>query len=580
MTASDMIAAVPGDFLVLDAETAHFRATDGSRREAVNSAEAATLQTCATFAPRNLHAQRLAQASGWTVAQSAASLAALEARGLVRPVGSFLGALDPAPAPPLPEPLVVIRAYQRPDGLKALLDSLLVDERRHDAARRYAIVDDTLDDACAARTYAIAQAFAAESRSSVRILGTRERERALARVLAPVEASARDAARELLDPARPCAVTGSRTWNWAVLLGAGSALSILDDDTRFPLRELPGARRAFDLLDATETLVRYPDDGAELDALPLVPGEPYAALARYVGQPVQALLARDGWDARALAHRSPRELVPIARNARIVAAVPGTYGTITLDSSVYLTYPAESIGELLREPYRPERLAADRVAQGYDAPRITSFALYTPLLIDARALLPFAGTWGRVDDTYFLMLLRAIAPDAAYAHVPAMLGHADYTPRDRIARALERIPLDRNAFVSHLFAGIGETLGGTSREARLAAVGAAFATLADASDAALVERVLRWREEMTARLVRHLDQGLRAHPGAPPAWRTHVERVIEANRRGLRDDRLDATETARIRAALRQVANVAPAWIAMWEAAREAGPEACTVSLC
>lgn len=570
---TDLVSAIPGDLVVVDAASVLFRAHDGSRREIVNTADAAALHSCATFAPAGYHAERLSREYGWTPQQASALLSSLASRGLVMDAAGFLGARAAPPAPRVPEPLVVVRAYQRPDGLKVLLDSLLADEKRHGTRRRYAIVDDTPDAAHAAKTHALAAGFARATASSVHLLGIDQRGAALERALAPVPAASRAALAALLDPARPSAVTGSRTWNWAVLLSAGASLAILDDDTRFPLRELPGVRRPFDLLDATEPVVRwFDDDDALARALPESARDPYERLADDVGQPAGALLARDGWDARLLAHRSPRELLPATRNDPVIAAVPGTYGTITLDSSVYLTYPAESIADLWRAPYRHERLRCDRVAQGYEAPRLTSFASYTPLLADARELLPFAGTWGRVDDTYFLMLLRAMAPRAAYVHAPVLLGHADYGTRDRLARAAcERIPHDRNAFVASLVRSTGDTLGGGDRASRLAAVGAAMAALATAGDAHLADLVLRWRAEMATRVTRLLDGALRTRSDAPPEWRAHAERVIAVNRAALAEDRVDPAELAHCRRAIGQLADAAPWWPAMWSHARDAG---------
>jgi len=573
---AELVAATPGDLVVLDGETANWRASDGSRRELINTAEAAALQHCATFAPLDFHAQQLARATGWTPQQAAGLLAQLASRGLVRSAAEYLGALDATATARVPDPTIVIRAYQRPEGLAVLLDSLLADERRHGARRQYVVVDDTLDDGYAAKTYGLVRKFAGASASSVRMLGLHERAAALDEVLAPLANTEREIVAELLDPARPCALTGSRTWNWAVLLAAGGSLSILDDDTRFPLRTLPASHRAFDLLDATESVVRWFDEPeAPARELPELDVDPYARLADWVGQPAQALLARDGWNDRTLVHRSPRELAAAARNARVIAAVPGTYGTITLDSSVYLTYPAESIHDLWRAPYRHARLASDALAQGYEAPRLTSFALYTPLLVDARELLPFAGTWGRVDDTYFLMLLRAMAPKQAYVHAPLLLGHADFAPRDRLARATGgRIPLDRNAFVSSLALTLGDVLGGADREARLAAVGASLAALATAPDDAIADLVLRWRTDMTGRVTRQLDGALRTRRDAPAEWRAHAERIVKVNRDAIRDDRVEPDEIRASRAAIAQLAKAAPLWPKLWHHARELGTAA------
>ena len=133
--------------------------------------------------------------------------------------------------------------------------------------------------------------------------------------------------------------------------------------------------------------------------------------------------------------RRPAELAGL-RDAPIVGAVPGLYGGIAYDNSAYLAYSNRwSQASLWRAPFRRERLEADNLWHGYRAPRLVSYATYTPLLLDARELLPFAGTWGRVDDTYFLMLLRAIAAPVLFAHLPVALGHVDLAPRQRLAHA-------------------------------------------------------------------------------------------------------------------------------------------------
>ena len=560
-----LFAARPGDAVAPDGATVLFVGEDG-RREPLTRDEAAVLGVCATFAPIEFHVDRVARESGWPREVAARVVGDLQRRQLIAPLSAFVDRRD-VPREPLGAPLIVIRSFERPEGLRALLDSLLADERRYGVARRYAIVDDSRDAACVARTRALVESFARQTASSVHLLDATNRAAALARVLGDAPA----ACRAMLDPDVPSAVTGSRTWNWAVLLGAGGGLSILDDDTSFPVRRFVDVREAFDLVDGSEPIARWFDGAIDL---PVVDRDPYATMGDAVGQANTTLLARHGFDPQFALHRSPSDLRPYRGERVVLGAIPGTYGTIPLDSSIYLAHLGpDSQADLFRTPYRPERLAADRVAQGYDAPRLISSPLYTPLLIDDRDLLPFAGTWGRVDDTYFLMLTMATVPDAAFLHVPLLLGHADYAPRDRLGRATKRpLVLDRNAFVAHVFAKFASsTSARQSRALCLEAIGRHCAELAAGRDTDLNDAVLRWRSAMFAQLVGHLSDGLARYPDAPPAWRAHVAAMIEANVGQARSDRLPDGEVAHVRTALQQVADVAPHWPATWERARSAG---------
>lgn len=570
----DLYAAEPGELLVLDPRGVAAWQRDDGTRVAVSRNAALTLAACASFAPIGRHLAELSGRHGAAPEFFAPLVQELIARGLLKRPRDFLEA-PRAAAPPCPDPLIVIRSYERPRGLEALLASLADDARRHGVqGRRLAVVDDSGEPEATARTRALVRAHASRWPGETFLLGAERRAGAIDALLADVPARHRAACRALLDPALPSAVTGSRTWNFAVLLAAGSSLAILDDDTHFPLRAFPAARGAVELANANEPVARWFDAAPGDAVLPPLEEDAYAALARSIGQSPATVLARDGWDASLLAHRSPRELEACRADRTVIAAVPGTYGTIPLDSSVFLTHlGAASQRDLWRAPYRPERLAAERVAQGYEAPRLTDFASYTPLLVDARALLPFAGTSGRVDDTYFLMLLRAIAPDASFLHVPMLLGHADYARRERAANALAPLKLDRNAFVASLFGQMAGGLRSGDRARRLAAAGVLCGELAAAPSADIRNALLRWRGEMMARVTTHLVGGLQQHPDAPPAWREHAERVVAVNAAAALADAVDAAEIDRVRVALRQVAEVAEHWPAMWQRARASGTE-------
>ena len=560
--ARELCAGVPGTALRHSATATIWSCADGARH-ALAPVEADALELCAAFDTRAEHVRRLVYHLRVPPQQAERVVDDLAARGLIRTLREFLPNAAGAPDA-LPPPLIVIRSYERPLGLQRLLESLLSDEHRHGATHRYLVVDDSPHAERDAEARALTRAFATASRGKVRYLGHGERDAALAHVLEGFDEAQRAALLPMLSPHHPSAVTGSRTWNWAVLAAAGGALSILDDDVSFPLRVPPNARTEWDLRPALTATTRYFDDDGHRRLAPL-PDEPYAWLARSVGQRPGSLLARDGIDAASCRGQAAAALHALAQDAPVAGAIPGIYGAIPFDSSAYLTATdPQSNADLWREPFRVERFDADRLWNGVHAPRLVPEAVYTPLLLDARALLPFAGTWGRVDDQYFLMLLRAIASPIQFALVPALLGHEDPAPRHRRERARQPLLLDRNAWLASVFGDAAAGLAGADRAARLALLGAHCAALASLADAELERRILAWRGFMMLQLVGHQNYALQQHPDAPEPGREQVRAIVAANEGAMATERIGADELTRYRNGLRQVADVAPLWPSIW----------------
>ena len=561
-----LFAAVP--CLIEGAGGAGVRHRDWNGVERTIAArDAELLGCCAVFRPRDAQVRELERAG---LRDAGARFDAWVAAGLVADAATLLRpAMPTLPASPPPAPLLVVRSYERPAGLQRLLDSIRRDGERTGVAHELAVVDDTLDPAKGEATRAIVAGFARDRGAPTWLLGHAER----ARALASLESAVPEARliRAMFDPEQPSAVTGSRTWNWAVLLAAGRALSILDDDTTFPLRRFASSDGRLELADSTEAVVHFFDDASWADA-ELVDGEPYSALANWLGRDCAELVARHGWREDALPFRNPVELSHLRGGHRVVGVVPGLYGAIAFDSSIYLLHSNPPTQQsLFRAPYRHGRLDADAVHHGYPQPRLTSHAVYTPLLLDARELLPFAGTWGRVDDTYFLELLRAIAPDVAFAHVPAMLGHLDVAPRPRLRRATEPLLLDRNTGLAALFAAIGRKLDGGDRESRLRAVGASCAAIGAGDAEQLARHASGHRLNMVGRVNAQLARGLEQYPEAPPEWRRTVERAAAANRDALVLPSMPATEVDLLRKAHDQAAQACATWPALWKVAVASG---------
>jgi len=523
---------------------------------------------CDRFAPLADHADRVRLALGLSADAAGERVRAWLECGVGIEARAWLaGAAQSGPGP-LPDPLLVVRAYERPQGLRRLLDSLAADARRHGARHRCLVVDDTTDPAAAQRTIAVLAACAAQATAELRLLGPAQRGAAIEWLLDAVPTAAHEALRPMLDPDHPSAHTGSRTWNWAVLAAAGTSLSILDDDVLFPLRHAPEAGSTLQVWDSNEPDTRFYDEPEGWRAEAALDEDPYRWLGRWLGCSAGRLMSSAGFDPALLQGRRPAELAAL-RDSTVAAAVPGLYGGIAYDNSAYLAYSNRwSQASLWQDPFRRGRLEGDNLWHGYRAPRLVSYATYTPLLLDARELLPFAGTWGRVDDTYFLMLLRAIAGPLWFVHLPVALGHVDLAPRQRLAQALAPLRIDTNAFMADLFLRWSADAVEGSRGDRLQAIGARCAALATEPDRVLAARVCEFRDGLRGRLVGHLDAALQRHPSADPAWREIAGAIAAANR-GSAAPGIDALALAQHRAALDQAAAVAPCWPALWARMRD-----------
>jgi hypothetical protein len=560
MDAHAYIAALPGHLASLDGERVLWQQHGGPRIAALPAIDATVLAHAARFETRDAHLEAITATTRLAREQVDASLGRLAAQGLLQPLPAFL---PPATAavPPPPPPLLAVRTCARPASLGLLLRSALDDEHRFDLRRRYVVLDDTLDPALAAATRAEVEAFAQRSASEVRLVGAAERA-----ALLDFLGEAALPLRELLDPLALSSASGGRTWNWASLLAAGGTLGLLDDDFRFPLRLPSGAAPAFDLVTEYALETEFLDGPDALDGLAIVEEDPYALLLRHLGQPAGALLQSHGCNPDSARRRTAASLHCLAPPARVAAVCGGVHGELPFDSSVHLSMPSRAtLGSLLRPPFDEQRLQADNLWQGRRRPHFMATGVFTPLLLDARELLPPTGTLGKADDALFMALLSASDPTALALAVPASIGHFPPLARDRRAAAESAAIEDLSTFAASQVLGMAPLLQSSDRASRLAAIAAILRDAALGSDAALSALYLGWRDRHLLGVIQPLYRSLREHGGsAAAAWVEHVRRAITANEMALRERIVAPQRITAARATLAQLAGALSAWPALW----------------
>ncbi|MBK8286080.1 MAG: hypothetical protein IPK97_15065 [Ahniella sp.] len=195
--------------------------------------EALLLGQSPTFLRLDDHVAQLARQLGAPANAIQPLLAGLLQRGLLRSIRSLLPTRQ-ARVPDAPAPVQIIRTCRRPAGLGRLLDSLLREQQTHGLTGPLYVIDDSGDPNAEAQTREALARFAAASGRPTGLLDGTTRERLLAPWRAGLDAGHQSCFDQLLSPERAPAAVPGRAFNWALLLGAGGTLSILDDDFSCP----------------------------------------------------------------------------------------------------------------------------------------------------------------------------------------------------------------------------------------------------------------------------------------------------------------------------------------------------------
>lgn len=545
---ADLLVAAEGRAIPVDDGRLHWFAEGAPAPVPVNPDEAMLLQDCGHFATVDEHAGRLSRQLGAPMQAVRQILAGLAGRGVLRSVRQNLPPSTPRHAD-APAPTLVIRTCRRPASLQALLDGLVAEHQRFGGDAPVFIIDDSADPQAEADTRARADAFARATGRPVGVLDGASREHWRPIGLDLVPAADQPMLDALLSPERAPAPVPGRAFNWALLLGAGGPVSILDDDFLLPLKRFANAGKDVEIRHSTAYLAEFPDPGEDPRLVDVI--DPiHAEACRLIGQPAAALLASPGFRADALAGSRPAELDWLRADTRVRAVIQGTYGSFGVASVLPVCGPGQrTLANLLRPPFRMQRLQADPIHYGLERTRLAAQAVSLPWLIDATSLVPPTNAAGVAEDTLFAALLRAIDPTACFAYVPSLIGHRQDGHRDRITASLQPIAFGANHFLAQQVVARGAATG-TDAASRSQSLADWLGELAQSSDARLDMLAVRWWNEERASACASLTQSLAQNPGAPAEWRSFVQAMRSANQAVVGS--LDTVSRQTLRAAIAQ----------------------------
>jgi hypothetical protein len=552
------------------------------------------LALCGEFRSLDEHVSRIESTVSGLVGKHEAIRRVLEdliKRRLLLSDEDFISRLSRAPRrdPPAMR-AVFIRACDRPDRLAHLLASLVHYERQYAARRRYVLIDDSVHAANVELHRDQLRQFELATRCEVRYVGQAESARLVERIARAVP-QARDAAGHLLvrgAHAQAHRFGGGRSRNLALLLSAGSRLTLLDDDLILPLRRPDFARNGMDPHPEASAQPRfYPSMELALQSGSEVDEDPFEMHLQLCGHSLGASvggryeLSRDELHGLTL-----DQLRMFAADTRIATTHHGSYGSSRSESTLWLYQISDPVAREQfwgdHESYQRNR-GAHHLYYGAGRAHTHEFSGFTPFALDNSELLPCTNPVGRAEDSLGNALIHYCQPESVAVELPVAIGHVQESQRKRFrntdAASVPRVNDFLREFVRRQF--------GSSRAddpaQRLDFLSHVLRDLSHARVGDRLDSLREFRSLVYSGIVEGLQRQLEKATEAPDYWREDVRAIVQVNTNELLDagaaprlaewpQDIDTSACARaLGAELESMADACEHWPVLWQYAAAQG---------
>lgn len=368
--------------------------------------------------------------------------------------------------------------------------------------------------------------------------------------------------------------------NFALMLGAGRLITLVDDDASIDAFELPDCSPRPAIRRRQSARLHFPEPGAELPggAYTGVDAHPVSLHAQFLGAgPARLVAMSEGDTSGLLDDVDPQLLSELSGASRIRLTSSGTLGDPGTRSLQWLFHEQpEHLGPLCESEARYRALVEQRrVARSSGRPEVTTaFALMTTTMtgVDNRELLAPTQPRGSNEDQLFGALVGFLHPDTCHANLPHMLLHRRPDPRRWQASDLdEPRGVNRGGFLTARVHTLRSSLPGGDVNSRAELLADAFDALArthpDELGWQLRQELLEVRSQFIER-VAAVREALE-----PPPWLDRdFERVLARHGRVDGSDQQRLDEIARnLPAFLADYSAALPDWAASWYYCRSAG---------
>jgi hypothetical protein len=515
----------------------HDPATD--RNHVMTTQVLQALGLCRDFQPMDQHVQRVTDSLQGLKGQESAVRRVLEGlagRGLLITDDAFLLQFGRTAAESMAPPTAIfVRACNRPEQLRRLLQSLKEHCARFGTCYRVVVVDDSSDTDSVRQHTDLLRHFGEASDCGVVYVGEQRWREIVASLgsAAPEHASAISAMLRR-DRGYSGRFGGGIGKNLIGLLAAGERYLLLDDDFVFPLKRhpeyLPGLA-----LDARAWAVRsFADHEAALGAGNAGEDDLVAEQLLLCGQTLAGAMGQVGGfslsrrDLLGMVPSRNRALRPDARIALTINGHRGAPGASGLSWVFMLDEAGRAAlhADAARYPANRDDLPVWFGTRQY---LLGSGSNFTPFAVDNRRLMPPTSPLGRSEDSLFNALVLLANGDAQLLDSPVAIGHAPEGRRDRSALLQRPETPDINTCFAELARHVSADLYAEDAAPRMALFAARLDDLAGGSNETVLSYLHEYLTYRRSAAVEKLQQVAMASAGAPDFWATDLTTMIETN---------------------------------------------------
>lgn len=489
------------------------------------------------------------------------------------------------------EPMaIVIFAHDRPQRLRALLDSFLAqkaDWRQH--AQEILLIDDSQQRENQRQNAGLLENFGVDLGLSSHYL-SRENFAEKIKKMPLAESKLRTAVEALTLPENRNGneSTLGANLNRAVLLAAGKRMVLLNEDSVLPLCMHPYFERGMDWNANQNLPARFYEtreqalsaSGNLMDAP--IEESPVALHQTACGATIGALLKENAftaWKPGDLRDMEMSRLLLQNTNSRIVATMTGQRGDCSNPESNWLfLLDKASRDSLIADRHRYLR-TLEQPALWHGVARATPIAQIKslPFTLDAREWLPFAPAYGNDGLNTFGGLLRLTRPESLSMHLPTSLGYTGDADRSRQKPGAQPETPRFNHFLADYLESRTLDVRAEMPSDRLRWAAAMVRDLAAASEHNLVGFMGEYLQFVRSDLIGKLQlTAQNAGVDAPIYWQADLREIVSRNGRALIErglPKLAAMENANtaqaiaaeLRSSLNASAEAMEAWPVIWD---------------
>ncbi|WP_457675348.1 hypothetical protein [Thiolapillus sp.] len=513
------------------------RSSQSGRQTVVTGDVLYSLHQCAAFRSLAEHNRRLQKLIPELAGQEQEINSVLNSvldAGLMLSAASKTRELQPTPEDASPADRSIsycILTCDRPQAAERLLDSM---RQTHDFSpgNRYWLVDDSRAPDNRKANQELCNILQREHGIPLEYFGPRQQAHALAR-MKQVLPEHTDGLDFLLGRAADESIPSyGRSRNWALLLGAGTPLVLVDDDVLYQRARTPHGSDDVALASTSRSADFYSSDDDWQHLLDQETPDPGSgAFTMALGRTLPAALAlftREELPAEALRHLLPidyHHFQPWSK-IRITSCGslgdPGTSGNqwlLQLDAGSRRRLHATEA--LYRQHLQQRNLWSGRGQATF----LNSFTLISQVTgLDATELLPPYFPIQRNEDLLFGEMLRYLHPDALQLDLPWAVPHLPLNRRNWDREQLTRpAPYGMLSFSAEMLARNRQQNPAEAASIRMESMAALFFSLSDMPDTNLIQSIAEATLARYAAQINHLNDILAESSDAPGYWRHDVQ---------------------------------------------------------